>query len=75
MENEIGLLCLNVKLLRERHDLTLEEMAERLRVSQKEIMMLEQGVVPEETTVEIVMRIYKCFGITPKAQFEPLERN
>ncbi|MBE6702653.1 MAG: helix-turn-helix transcriptional regulator [Ruminococcaceae bacterium] len=71
MDEEIRLFCRNVKLLRERYDLTLAEMAERLGVSEKEVMMLEQGVIPEETTVEIVMRIDKCFGISPKAQFEP----
>ena len=72
MRREILIFCENIKLLREYHNLTLTGMAQKLNITEQELIMLEKGVIPNDVTVEIIMRIYQCFGILPKDQFEQM---
>lgn len=69
---EVQIFCYNVKVLRERRGLSIEEMAQILKISVFSVWEMERGVLPDEVTIETIFFIQKHFGISAKSLFEPI---
>lgn len=66
-EKIIEIFCENVKILRKRHGLSQKEMAERLHIGTRSLALLEKGKMPPRLNAEILIWIYRNFGILPSA--------
>ena len=53
----------NIRQLRRKHDLTLEEMAARLRIEVRELELLEQDIMPRTLSLTFLEYLYPEFGI------------
>ena len=62
----------NIAWLRKHHGLSKKEMAARLEISVWRLTQMERGTLPPTTDVDVVMRIYKEFGVRPSEQFVKL---
>lgn len=71
-DKEFSIFCNNVKLLRTQNSLSKEEMAKICGIDVSNLMQIEQGALPKNTTVEIAIRLYRHFGISPEKLFRPL---
>ena len=69
---EISIFCNNVKVLRERNKLNKEEMAQICGITVPELMQIEQGSLPSSITVDIAIRLFRHFDISPEKLFYPL---
>jgi len=69
INEETLIFCKNVKILRMREGLSVEQMAQRLETDIKTIEFLENNIIPEELGCDIIFKIYKEFGILPKDIF------
>ena len=63
-------LCENLKALRRIFAMSETEMAEKLAMSEEMLAMLESGAVPSNLELEVMIRIYECFGVTPSEMLE-----
>lgn len=68
----IQTLCTNIHTLRQREGLSAETMANRLGIHIDLLTQLENGILPEELTVEALVRIEQAFGVSLKDIFLPL---
>lgn len=66
---ELALFCRNVRVLREKHGLSLGEMARILELTEELLMLLESGILMDEMDIRILEHIYHRFGIMPGALF------
>lgn len=71
-QHYIQTLCENIRKLRHQNDLSIEEMAARLNISEEMLTTLENGRLPDDLEVESLVRIEKEFGISLKELFLPL---
>ncbi|MDO5154190.1 MAG: helix-turn-helix transcriptional regulator [Eubacteriales bacterium] len=73
MENEKFLLtlCENIRILRQRKGLSLEEMADQLGIGIDMLLLLESGILPEELEVDTLVRASRVFGIAINELFFP----
>ena len=55
-ENEIAILCKNIKRIRNEKGLSQSKMAEKLNIGVKSLSMLENGILPPRLSVEILFR-------------------
>ena len=53
----------NLRALRRKHDLTLEQMASRLGIEVRELQLLEQDIMPSTLSPAFLERLYPEFGI------------
>ena len=65
-ENEIQILCKNIKTLRTREKLSRKEMASRLGIGVFSLTKLEKGILPPYLTCEFLFSIQSQFGVSPK---------
>lgn len=71
-DTEISIFCNNVKVLRERNGLSSEKMAEICGITLSSLMLIERGVLPSDLTIDIAIRLYRYFKISPENLFRPL---
>ena len=65
-------MCENIRTLRLREHLTIENMAQRLGIDREQLQKLEDGILPEAMTVEMLVRLEKEFDVSLKEIFLPL---
>lgn len=70
---EIEIFMKNISTLRKRHNLTKQEMAERIHVSERQLDLIESGEWPAEIEVEVMVYIQRHFGISLAAQWQLIE--
>ncbi len=70
-DKEISIFCNNVKLLRKQHHLSRQEMAEICAISVEDIIEIERGYLPLTITVDIAIRLFQHFDISPEKLFRP----
>ena len=63
VENNLLLLCENIKLLRAKNNLSKKEMAQKLGISIKSITKIESGVLPRSVNAITLYKIHKVFNI------------
>lgn len=68
---DIAIFCKNIKKLREMYAISEEEMAKICGVQLFELRQLEQGVLPLNTSVDLAVRLYRHFNISPEKLFKP----
>ncbi len=68
---DFGVLCKNIKHLRAQYDYSEEKMANICGVELFELRQLEQGICPLYITVELTVRLYRYFDISPERLFMP----
>ena len=62
-ENNILLLCENIKLLRAKNNLSKKEMAQKLGTSTQSITKIESGTLPRSINAITLYKIHKVFNI------------
>ena len=62
-------LCKNIRNFRYEHDLSAEQLAKTLNLSAQQMATLEEGILPENLTVDSLVRLEKEFGISLKDLF------
>ena len=65
-KREIGVLCANIKYLREKNGLSEKEMAKELHISEESLRSIENGDFPLNISCGILFTIMHRFGIHPK---------
>ena len=63
VENNLLLLCENIKLLRAKNNLSKKEMAQKSGISIKSITKIESGVLPRSVNAITLYKIHKVFNI------------
>ena len=73
MKNDkyIRYFCENIKAIRKANKLTKEKMAQKLGIDKRNLSILEKGKVPDELSVDVLIKIYKHFGIKATKMFSP----
>ena len=69
-EKRLTVFCRNVAFLRKSNGLTYVQMAEKVGVTPRSIVQLEQGTVPKRLSCEIVFNICSEFDINVNDIFE-----
>ncbi len=69
IDKEFENFAYNIKSLRVKNNLSLNSMAEKLKIDESTLTLLEKGELPEEVTVEILFLIRREFGVSPKDMF------
>ncbi len=69
--NEVKILCENVKLIRTTLGLSKKEMANRIRISMYSLKKLESGVIPPRLCIDFLVYINWEFAILPSQMFKP----
>ena len=72
IQGDIDVFCQNVKILRERNNLSKKEMAEILEIGIASLTKIEQGVIPPRATTNIIFNLSNSFNIKPHKLFMPL---
>lgn len=62
--------CNNVKALRRKQNLTLEELSQRSGVALEMLESLERGEIPEEMMVDDAFDLARAFGCEPYELFQ-----
>ena len=68
-KNEFLIFCNNIRLLREKYNISKKEMSKILGVSVKTLSLIENDVIPK-ISVEVVFRTAWYFGIQPAWLFQ-----
>ena len=61
----------NIRQLRREHNLSLEEMACRLRMEVRELQLLENNIMPNTLSLTFLENLYPEFGIPSRRLFLP----
>ena len=69
MDKECNNFCYNVSWLRKHHGLSKKQMAKLMEIGTGSVTKLEKGIFPPRMSINVVMLIYRHFGIRPSAQF------
>ena len=69
--NEIQVLCENIKLIRTTLGLSKKEMAQKIRISVYSLNKLERGIIPPRLPCDFLIYIHWEFGVTPSQMFMP----
>ena len=72
MKNDFSIFCDNIKMLRQRNNLTKTEMCKIMRISYHSLQMIESGVLPPRMSCEALIRACRYFSVSPK---DMLSRN
>ncbi len=70
--NEIRILCENIKSLRSICKMSKKEIASKLGISVASLTKLENGILPPQLNCDFLFQIYRNFGITPAQMFQSL---
>ena len=62
---ELTVFCKNVTFLREKHQLSKKDMAQRLHMSRYTLNRIERGIVSERMGTNVLFYIYQNFGVLP----------
>ena len=62
---KLEMLCKNVRNLRKHYHLSQKEMAGRLHIGIESLKKLERGEVPPRLGINVLLYIYRHFGVTP----------
>lgn len=68
-KTELSVFCKNIKMLREKENLSRVYMAKLLGISVISLIMIEKGILPKRVSCNILFNIYYYFGIVPKDMF------
>lgn len=71
-DEKIKFFCANVKLLKEQNGLNREEMAEICGIDVPDLIQIEQGYLPKNIKVDIAIRLFRYFNLSPEELFCPL---
>ena len=63
--------CENIKAIRKANKLTKGKMAQKLGVDKNDLSNLEKGKVPEDLSVDVLVKIYEHFGVKATKMFSP----
>jgi len=69
---QIIVFCQNVKMLRERNELSKKEMAKILGIGTVGLAKIEQGIIPSRAGVDAIFKLAQYCKIKPHKLFEPL---
>ncbi len=72
IQTEIKQFLVNVAYLRKRHNLSKKEMAQILGIGIGSYNKLEQGILPERLSVDVIFNITDYFKIPPANLFQKL---
>ena len=67
-EAEFEIFGYNVAWLRKRYGLSKKEMAEIMGIGVGSLTKVERGEIPPQMKVDVLVKIYRRFGITPERQ-------
>ena len=70
---EIAVFCQNIKILREKYDLSKKEMAKILGIGVAGLKKLEQGIISPRASVEIIFNLSRHFKVKPNKLFISLQ--
>lgn len=68
-ESESLIFCENIKMLREKENLSKAKMAKILGISVNTLTVIEKGILPQRLSCNVLFRIHQYFGIIPKDMF------
>ncbi len=71
-ENELFVMCENIKRIRTAHGLSEKDMAEVLGISVYVLTKLEAGDISLRLKADAIIRLCRRFGIEPKDVFVPM---
>lgn len=71
-ENQMHILCENLRTLRQCHGLTRQQMAEILGISPRSLRRIEQDDLPMGLTLDFIFSAAAYFHIPPDRLFFPL---
>ena len=63
-ENNIIILCENIKALRIKNNLSKKEMAQKIGIGIKSLTAIESGILPRSVNATTLYKIHKEFGIS-----------
>ena len=72
-DTQIAIFCQNVKMLREKNDLSEKEMAKILGIGVISLEKFEQGIIPHRTGVKLIFSLSQHFKIEPYKLFMYLQ--
>lgn len=61
---DFSIFCANVRKLREKHNLTKKEMANKLNISTYMLEQIEKGIVSRRVSPLLLVSIYQSFGVS-----------
>ena len=67
-KEEYGNFAYNVAWLRKHYGLSKKEMAEIMGIGIGSLNKVERGEMPPQMKVDVLIRIYKQFGVSPERQ-------
>ena len=65
-QEQYGIVCENIRFLRQTHRLSRTAMAKKLHITLKNLDSLESGVFPERIHVGFFFHAHESFGIPPR---------
>ena len=69
MQHELKNFCYNIKLLRKKFSFDSLKMSEILNISLDELRSIENGIIPDTVSCEVVFKIWDYFSVPPKSLF------
>ena len=63
VEEQVKAFCQNIIVLREKNDMSIEDMAEIMGISPNALESVEKGKLLDDVPFDVVFRIEKYFGI------------
>ena len=70
MSDEVLFFCENVKRLREIEKISKTKMAKKLEISVYQLSKIENGILPPQLDISIVVKISKLYNIEPSRLFK-----
>ena len=64
-EEEYGIICENVRFLRQQHGLSRTAIARRLHITLKTLDLLEAGTFPDRIHIGFFFHVHQAFGVPP----------
>lgn len=64
-------MCRNIRVLRTERGITVQEASAAAGIPAKLLQQLENGLLTDEMTVDILFSLAVCFGIKPHEFFDP----
>lgn len=68
----IHVFCQNIIFLRNKFNLTVDEMADKLQIDTATLELLEQGIIPKDLGIEIFQLLNEEFAVPISDVFLPL---
>ncbi len=62
----IFIITQNIKWLRKKNNLSLQEMSKNLGMSLNSLKKLEGGILPKRLNLDFLFKIQSCYDIPPK---------